>query len=205
MEPRFKMTAQSEDLCSLGPNWWVFALRGVLALGFGALAAFTPIATVLAMTIVFGAFATVDGVFHLVSGINQARKGQRWGGLVCSGVLGLAAGLIMLVSPHIATLGLTLLLWATVAIWAMTSGIALIAASTRLRRELHQEWLMTLNGFILVLLGLGVLLMFWLNPAASILSLGFLISLAAISSGVVNLMLAYRLFKCDQPTRAKAH
>jgi uncharacterized membrane protein HdeD (DUF308 family) len=204
MEQRFKITAQAFDLCSLGPNWWLFALRGILALGFGGLAVSMPIETVLAMTIVFGAYATVDGVFHLVSGINQAHKRRRWGGLVSSGILGIAAGLIMLVSPHLATLGLTLLLWATVAAWAIATGIALIAASIRLRREIQEEWLMTLNGVILVLLGLGVLLMFKLNPAASIVSLGFFVSLAAISSGVVNLLLAFKLRKDEGPVQSSA-
>ena len=201
MEPGFRITETCAG-CSLGPNWWLFALRGALAVVFGCLTVFMPIATVLAMTLVFGAFALLDGIFHLVSGLNQARKGERWGGLVLSGALGIAAGLIMLIAPHIATLGLTLLLWSTLSVWAIASGLALVATAIRLRRELEEEWLMTLNGVVLVLLGLAVLLLFWNNPAASLYSLAFVISLAAIASGAVNLLLAYKLFRQDQPTPA---
>jgi len=199
MEPRIKITAHPGEPCTLGPNWWLFALRGLAALGFGCLALRVPMVTVQALTVLFGAFAAVDGIFHLVSGLNQARRGRRWGGLVAGGVLGIAAGLVMLVAPHWATLGLTLLLWATVSVWAISGGVALIAASTRLRREIHETWMMAMNGAVLVALGIGVMLMFWVNPAASIVSLAFLLGLAGLSAGVLNLLLAYRLFRQTGP------
>jgi uncharacterized membrane protein HdeD (DUF308 family) len=171
---------------------------------FGCLAVFMPIATVLAMVIVFGAYATIDGIFHLVAGIDRARSGERWGGLVLSGVLGITAGMIMLLAPHLAMASLMLLLWATLSAWAMASGVALITAAVRLRREIHREWFMTINGAILLLLGIAVLVLFWNNPEASILTLGFFISLAALCSGGVNLLLANKLFRQTQPIPAKA-
>ena len=204
MNQGFKITVQPCEHCSLSPNWWVFALRGALAMVFGCLAVFMPIATVLAMVIVFGAYATIDGIFHLVAGIDQARSGERWGGLVLSGVLGITAGMIMLLAPHLAMASLMLLLWATLSAWAMASGVALITAAVRLRREIHREWFITINGAILLLLGIAVLVLFWNNPEASILTLGFFISLAALCSGGVNLLLANKLFRQTQPIPAKA-
>jgi uncharacterized membrane protein HdeD (DUF308 family) len=197
------MTRSGEG-CSLGANWWLFALRGLLGIVFGCLAVFIPLATILAMALVLGAYVLVDGIFQLVSGINQAHRGERWGGLVLSGMLGIEAGLFLLLAPHLASVGLTLLLWTTLAAWAFASGLTLAVTAARLRREIQEEWLMPLNGAVLMLLGLAVLLLFWSNPAASTYTLAFLVSLAALSCGGVNLALAYKLFRLDHPVPAKA-
>ncbi|WP_438831797.1 hypothetical protein [Delftia tsuruhatensis] len=42
----------TKTLCSLTENWWIFALRGVLALIFAALAFWMPQSALLAMTLV---------------------------------------------------------------------------------------------------------------------------------------------------------
>ncbi|EMV3540447.1 TPA: heat resistance membrane protein HdeD-GI, partial [Escherichia coli] len=51
----------TKALCSLSQNWWLFVLRGVLALIFAALAFWMPQSALLAMTIMFGAFSLVNG------------------------------------------------------------------------------------------------------------------------------------------------
>ena len=94
------MTTASENptdkmqdmLCSLSRNWWAFVLRGVLALIIAVLAFVMPAESLLALTLVFGAFAFADGVFGLVAAIRNIRKGERWGWLMFSGILGIATG-----------------------------------------------------------------------------------------------------------------
>ncbi len=48
-------------LSMLSKYWWVFILRGVLAIVFGATAFAFPAITLAALIIVFGAYAFVDG------------------------------------------------------------------------------------------------------------------------------------------------
>lgn len=86
-------------LCSLSRNWWAFVLRGVLALIIAVLAFVMPAESLLALTLVFGAFAFADGVFGLVAAIRNIRKGERWGWLMFSGILGIATGVVVVVSP----------------------------------------------------------------------------------------------------------
>ena len=66
-------------LCSLSGNWWLFVLRGVLALVIAVLAFLMPAESLLALTLVFGAFAFADGVFGLVAAVRKRRslRGQR--------------------------------------------------------------------------------------------------------------------------------
>ena len=60
-------------LCSLSGNWWLFVLRGVLALVIAVLAFLMPAESLLALTLVFGAFAFADGVFGLVAAVRNIR------------------------------------------------------------------------------------------------------------------------------------
>lgn len=44
-------------------------------------------------------------------------------------------------------------------------------------------------------MGIGVLVLFWSDPGATVVSLAYLLSLAAFSGGAVNLLLAWKLFR----------
>ena len=69
----------TKALCSLSQNWWLFVLRGVLALIFAALAFWMPQSALLAMTIMFGAFSLVNGAFNLFAAVRHIQKKERWG------------------------------------------------------------------------------------------------------------------------------
>ena len=53
-------------------NWWMFAVRGTIAIIFGVVALIRPGQTLQALVLVFGAFALVDGVFATAAGIASA-------------------------------------------------------------------------------------------------------------------------------------
>lgn len=183
---------------SLTRHWWVFALRGVLTIIFGILAFYIPGAAVMALTMVFGIFALVDGGLDLVSGINWGRNGRPWGSRVVSGILGIVVGVLVLILPQMAAMGLTAFLWTAIAVLAIAIGSLQIAAAIRLRQEIQGEWLMALGGVISVALGAGALMLFWVSPIISLLSLGVLIGTYAIIHGVTLCMLAFKLKKREK-------
>ncbi|MBV8584087.1 MAG: DUF308 domain-containing protein, partial [Candidatus Eremiobacteraeota bacterium] len=47
----------------LARNWWALMIRGIAAVVFGVLAFIWPGATIVAIGVLFGAYAFVDGVF----------------------------------------------------------------------------------------------------------------------------------------------
>lgn len=67
---------------ALARNWWAVALRGVLAIIFGAITFILPGVTMLSLVLVFAAYALVDGVVAIVSAVRSARRHERWGLLV---------------------------------------------------------------------------------------------------------------------------
>lgn len=205
MKAGFRDDTLFTDTCSLEPNWWVFALRGVLALIFGVVGLWMPGAAVLAMTLVFGAYAFVDGIFYLVSGIRHARRGQQWGGLVFAGAIGIATGVVVAVVPLIAVISLTAFLWTMIAFWSISTGVLEISAAARLRQEIKGEWLLGFSGALSVLLGMAVIFLFMFNPLVSVLSLGILMGIYALASGGTLLWLAFKLRNREHLPSRMAH
>ncbi|MBO6769706.1 MAG: DUF308 domain-containing protein [Erythrobacter sp.] len=169
-------------------------LRAALCLAL-AIAAFAfPTSAVFAFTIVFAAFAAVDGVFSLITGIKGARsKEDRWGIYILRGLLGLGAGVIIALMPFAATFAYALATIALVAAWAiLTVGLEAYAA-IRLRREIENEWLLATSGVLSILLGFGVMVLIALNIETTIVAAGFLIGGYALCAATVLAALGFRL------------
>ena len=188
----------TKTLCSLTENWWIIALRGVLALIFAALAFWMPQSALLAMTLVFGAFSLVNGAFNLVAAVRHIQKKEHWGWLLFSGIVGILTGVVVLVAPWVATMVMASFLWASVGFWAIFTGVLEISAAVRLRREIKGEIWLALSGLLSIILGAIVLWIFFSRPVESFLAAGWLLSFYAAVYGVTLLFLSWRLRKTRQ-------
>src|SRR3954466_5474041 len=73
--------------------WQLMALRGTLAILFGVVALLWPGITLLALALLFGAWALLDGISLLANAFRQGRAHARWQDWVPSllaGLLGIA-------------------------------------------------------------------------------------------------------------------
>lgn len=188
----------TKTLCSLTENWWIFALRGVLALIFAALAFWMPQSALLAMTLVFGAFSLVNGAFNLVAAVRHIQKKERWGWLLFSGIVGILTGVVVLVAPWVATMVMASFLWASVGFWAIFTGVLEISAAVRLRQEIKGEIWLAFSGLLSIVLGAIVLWIFFSRPVESFLAAGWLLGCYAAVYGVTLLFLSWRLRKTRQ-------
>ena len=73
----------------LARNWWTWLIRGIAAVIFGILAFLWPGPTIVAIGILFGAYALVDGVFAILATIRAAETHQRWWPFLAALVLAL--------------------------------------------------------------------------------------------------------------------
>lgn len=172
---------------SLTKNWWLFLLRGILALIFGLVAIFFPIAAFTTLVFVFGAFALADGIFAIVSALTSQAKSENWWWLVLGGLFGILIGILTLLQPAVVTGALLLL----IAAWAIVTGLFQIITAIRLRKEITGEFWLILSGLFSVIFGVLVIL----SPAAGAFTIGFLIGIYALVFGVTLIMLAFRLRK----------
>ena len=166
-------------------NWWLLALRGLVAVLFGVLAFIWPGATLLTLVWLFGAFALVNGVLSLVLAVKTPKGYPKVGSLIFGGLLGILAGLLTFVMPGITALGLLIL----IAAWAIITGVMELVAAVRLRKVINNEWLLILAGIASVLFGIILLV----KPAVGALALIWWIGAWAIIFGILLMVLAFRM------------
>lgn len=166
----------------LARNWAWVLVRGVLTVLFGALAIFWPGITILALVILFGAYAIVDGLTAIVMGARR-HSGRGW--MVFIGVLGVIAGLIALIWPGISALALLYV----IAFWAIVTGIGSIVSGFGLSRDAGGRWLFVLSGLAGIILGILLLA----NPGEGAIALVVTIGLFAIIWGVITVITSVRL------------
>jgi uncharacterized membrane protein HdeD (DUF308 family) len=173
-------------LRTLGRNWWALALRGVAAILLGILAFAWPGITLFVLVLFFGAYMLVDGIFAIVAAVRAAGEEDRWWLLLIEGILGVLAGLVAFFWPGLTALALLYF----IAAWAIVTGIMEIVAAVRLRQEIDGEWALGLSGLLSVIFGV---LLVVLPAPAGLLSLVWLIGAYAVATGVLLLILAFRV------------
>jgi len=171
----------------LASNWWALALRGVLSILVGVLALTKPGATLAALVLLIGAYMFVDGVFAIMASLRGMRRGDRWGWMLVEGILGIVAGIIVFRTP---ATGALVLLW-LVAFWAITHGIAEIAAGIKLRKIIDNEWLLIIAGVLSLALGIYVLM----RPGVGLMLLVTWVGVYALFAGILMLMLSLKIRK----------
>jgi uncharacterized membrane protein HdeD (DUF308 family) len=178
---------------TLTSHWWVFLARGLLAIAFGVLALVQPAAALVALVLLFGAWAFVDGIMALSVAIAGRRRSWQ---LVLSGLVGIGVGLLTLFRPGITALGLFL----TVAAWAIARGVLEIVTAVELRKQIQGEFWFILGGIASILFGVLLVVL----PMAGLLALAWLIGVYAIAFGVLMLGLSFRLRQRRVATSARA-
>ena len=78
------------------------------ALILAVLAVLMPASALLGLTIIFGAFSMVDGIFSLIAAFRNIRAGEKWGWLAFNGVVGIGTGIVVLITPMMASFVLSL-------------------------------------------------------------------------------------------------
>jgi uncharacterized membrane protein HdeD (DUF308 family) len=129
-----------DGVCALGaamaggggvvPRWWL-VVAGLLGVGAGLVAFFSPGMTALALIMLIGAWAVVRGIVEIGGAIQLRKEIENEWWLIASGVLSVLFGVLVLAAPGEGALAL---LW-VIGAYAVVLGAALVALSLRLRRH----------------------------------------------------------------------
>jgi uncharacterized membrane protein HdeD (DUF308 family) len=172
-------------------NWWALALRGLLGIAIGLVALFMPAVTLAALTLLFGAYALIDGILSLVASFHASRFHRHWWALALEGLAGLGAAVITVVWPLVTLVALLYL----IAAWAVITGILEITAAIRLRRIVEHEWLLGLAGVASVIFGVPL----FGAPGPGAIVIAWWIGAYALVFGVIMLALSFRLRSWHRP------
>jgi uncharacterized membrane protein HdeD (DUF308 family) len=175
-------------------NWWLLALRGVLAALFSVIAfmvrssaeSFTlrEFATK-GIIVLLGILALAAGAATIATGVWRAHDRKSW--LVLLDGLGIgAAGLVFIFTDAIGfRLAMSLL-----ALVAVAVGVVELATARRLRRHVSDEWFLGLSGLASLGCGLGFLMIGPNQPGSIFVWLGVYSGLSSLC--ILGLVLRLR-------------
>jgi uncharacterized membrane protein HdeD (DUF308 family) len=160
---------------------WALGVRGALSIALGVLILVWPGISLVALTILVGAYALASGVTDLGYAFTAEAKGRR-GWFVFSGLLGIAFGVMVLAWPSISSLALLYVIGG----YAIAIGILAIGASFQLPLDGRDSALMILGGLVAILFGIVM----FARPGAGALATLALIATFALVTGASQLVVA---------------
>jgi uncharacterized membrane protein HdeD (DUF308 family) len=192
--PHFLLKGGTSMIRAISKYWWVFSLRGIIAIVFGLAALLWPALTLGVMVLLFGLFALLEGLLTVVSSFGKGDEKGGWT-LLLEGLVGLLVCVIVLLGTSIGSM-----LWPKVAAvmlvyyiagWAILAGLFKVITAFRIRNEVKGEWMLGLNGLVSILV--GVILIF--RPGAGVLAVAWLIGILAIIVGIFQLLFGLKFRK----------
>ena len=172
---------------TLREHWMLFLVEGIVLLGLGFLAILLPPLATLGITILLGWLFLISGVTGLIASFWARQAPGFWWSLV-SAVLGIGAGLVLLVSPGSGALSLTLIL----IVFFVIEGVASVMYALEHRQQLTGSWgWMLVSGIIDLFLAAMV---FAGLPGSAAWAIGLLVGINMIFGGsaLVAMALAAR-------------
>jgi uncharacterized membrane protein HdeD (DUF308 family) len=165
-------------------HWWAWLLRGIAGILFGIIAFVWPGITLASLVLLFGAYALVDGVIHLVATFRRRVSEPRWL-LALEGIVGIAAGILTFLWPAITAIALTYLIGA----WALVGGALRLGLMIGARRRFRINGWLVAGSIFSMIFGILVLTM----PLVGALAIAIWVGAYTLVLGVLMIGLAFRL------------
>ena len=172
--------------------WWIFLLRGIVALLVGLLALFVPGVTFASLVIFLGAYMFMDGILSIIAGISARKRAREWKWYIVSGIFGVLIGVITFLNPFATAVALVY----TAALWAIVVGVVEMVIAFRLRKEIRGEGWYIAGGILTIIFGILILA----NPATGALTLTMVFGIYAIIAAVMLMSLGFRLKRRNKST-----
>ncbi len=174
------MTQLTTDTGSQMP-WWLVLLEGIFAVVIGISLLTQTALTVSIIVQILGLYWFFGGILAIVSiFINRSH----WGLKLLAGIVGIIAGLLVILNPVISTILVPSLIVSLIALGGVVIGLIDIV------RAFRGAGLGTgVLGILSIILGLLILL----NPIYATFASAIVVGLVAIGGGVIAIIMAFRL------------
>lgn len=164
----------------LDDKWVMLLVRGIIAILFGLMAMIWPGITAVALAVLWGFWALVEGVVNLVAAFQKGAAGKGW--KIVFGVISIIAGLIAVIHPFDVALTLTWILGIWFIVTAIFQGVGAFS-STRTR----PRWMLVVSAVLSLVIGI----LFVAKPGVGVLSIVLWVGVVAIIWGVILIIAAF--------------
>jgi len=164
-------------------HWGLFLAEGIILVILGIAAIVMPLIATLAITIIIGWLFLVSGIVGLITTFWARGVPGFWWSLI-SAIIGIAAGVVLLLWPISGSISLTLVLIA----FFIVEGIASIMYAIEHRNQLSGRWGWMLVSGIIDLILAGII--FIGLPGTAAWALGLLVGINMVFGGVALIGIA---------------
>jgi uncharacterized membrane protein HdeD (DUF308 family) len=163
-------------------DWWLLAVRGVLAIILGVLAIFWPPQALIFLVVLFGAITLMDGVLAMIMGFISTPFTERRWVIFLEGAVEIIIGSFTLLFLNTATH----FIYYAIAAWAIITGILEIVAAIHLWRVLREPVLI-LSALFSIIIGI----MPFVFPGVGEIVLVWMIGICAFVRGILLIVDAF--------------
>ena len=165
-------------------HWGLFLTEGIILVVLGVIAILVPVLATITVTILIGWLFLISGIVGLVTTFMMRQAPGFWWSLL-SGILGVAAGIVLLLWPISGALSLTLLLSA----FFIIEGVASIMYAIDHRNQLTGRWgWMLVSGIVDLILAAIIIVGL---PETAAWALGLLVGINMLFGGTALIGMAF--------------
>jgi uncharacterized membrane protein HdeD (DUF308 family) len=181
-------TSSLKTVVSSINHWWIPLIIGVVLAGAGVYVFATPLASYLALSLIFSVSFLVSGVLQMTFAIANRKELNSWGWYLAGGILYTLFGILLVSRPEISIVTLPFV----VGFFVLFKSANALAWAYDLNSMGIKNW-----GNIAIVAVLGLIFSFILlwNPLFAGLSLVVWTGLAFLLTGIASIMLSFHLKK----------
>jgi uncharacterized membrane protein HdeD (DUF308 family) len=194
VSPLSPLTSEIAD--AVRSHWWLFLLRGVLAIVFGILALWWPGATLIVLMAFIAAYALVDGIVAIAAAFRLRRFFSRWWVVLIQGIISAVFGIWAFVQPALSFWYIVI----SVALWMLFASMAQFALADAHRAMGGKPIWAILGGIVSLVLAVVAIV----YPGLTVVAVIALIAWFSLLAGVMSLMVAFSMRSIGRRT-AGAH
>lgn len=166
--------------------WWLWLVRGVLAILFGIAAWVWPGLTLTTLIWLIGAYIFVDGVIDIIGFFRH--HDLSWGRrmlLLVWGVIEIIAAIVIWIAPGLGVVTMMVVF----GVWAMLTGMFLLVGAFTKDGHLMSPWIQAIIGILGVLVGIYLVV----EPGRGALATIWAVGVTAIVYGIFLIIAAFRI------------
>lgn len=167
-------------------NWWISLLLGIMYILIAICLMFTPIASYIALSILFSISMFVGGLLEIAFAISNKKNISSWGWYLVGGIIDIIFGIFLMANPGLSMGVLPFI----IAFWLMFRGFSSTGYAMDLRRYGTRNWgWYIILGILAILCSIGII---W-HPELGALTIVYMIAYTLLIVGVFRIMVSFEL------------